>query len=92
MAEGFELFIDGEAKFCGDRGRTEIYMCLISFMTDVEKIRRTLPQKTRPKFYDDLRKVYRLPAGAYDWFSDVCDDIKLPIKSVGAPRNSALTM
>jgi len=92
MAEGYESFIDERARFCGDRGRTDIYMSLISYMTDVERIRRTLPQKTRPKFYDDLRLVHRFPADAYDWFNDVCDDIKFPIKSVGAPRKSALAM
>jgi hypothetical protein len=92
MAEGYESFIDERANFCGDRGRTDIYMSLISYMSDVERIRRTQPQKTRPKFYDDLRKVHRFPADAYEWFNDVCDDIKFPIKSVGAPPKSAPAM
>jgi len=92
MAEGYQSFIDELGSLCGDRGRTEIYTCLIAFMVDVERIRRTSPQKTRSRFYDDLCKVYRLPAGEYEWFSDVCDDIKFPIKSVGAPPKSASVM
>ena len=89
VSEGYTLFLDERGWFCGDRGRTEIYLNLIGCMIEVEKLRHTLPQKTRPQFYDDLAQVFRLTPRAHEWFNDVCDDIKFPIKSVGAPRKSA---
>lgn len=88
MAEGYELFIDERADFCGDRGRADIYLNLLGCMMDVEKIQRTLPPTTRAQYYDDLAKVFRLTPKAYDWFNDVCDDIKFPLNNLGRKRRS----
>ena len=88
MAEGFELFIDERGDFCGDRGRTTIYLCLLPYMQEVEEMRRTLPQTTRKRFYDELAKVQGLPTQAYDWFNDVCDDIKFPLNKLGRKRRN----
>jgi hypothetical protein len=40
MAQGYEIFLDVDGQFCGDRGRTEIYMELLSSMHEIEKMRR----------------------------------------------------
>lgn len=88
MAEGYELVIDEQAKFCGDRGRANIHMNLLSCMMDVEKIRRTLPPTTRSQYYDELVKVFKMTPKAYDWFNDVCDDIKFPLNNLGRKRRT----
>jgi hypothetical protein len=88
LMEGYELFINEHAQFCGDRGRTEVFLCLLPCMLDAEKLRRTVPKTTRPQFYDILAKVFNLPANAYGWFNDVCDDIKFPINP--RPRKNKL--
>jgi len=88
MGEGYGLLIDERANFCGDRGRTNIHFSLLACMMEVEKIRRTLPPTTRSQFYDELGKVFKLSPKAYDWFNDVCDDIKFPLNNLGRRRRS----
>jgi hypothetical protein len=58
-------------------------------MLDVEKLRRTSPPTTRSQFYDRLTPIFNLTPRAYDWFNDVCDDIKLPLNNLGRKRQSA---
>jgi hypothetical protein len=89
VAEGYELFVDERADFCGDRGRTDVYLNLLSCFIEVEKLRRTLPPTTRSEYYDRLTKVFKLPPKAYDWFNDVCDDIKFPLNDLGRKRRAA---
>lgn len=86
MGEGYESFLDERGKFCGDRGRTDIHLTLISCMMEVEKFRQKLPPTSRPRYYDSLTKVFRLTPKAYDWFNDVCDDIKFPLNNLGRKR------
>ncbi len=89
MAEGYELFIDERADFCGNRGRANIYLELLSCMLDVEKLRRTLPPTTRAQYFNKLAKVFKLPIDGYDWFQDVCDDVKFPLNNLGRKRRSS---
>jgi hypothetical protein len=88
FAEGFNCFLDEEGNFCGDRGRTNIHLILLACMMEVEKLRRIAPPTTRPRYYDELTPVYRLSPRAYDWFNDVCDDIKFPLNHLGRKRQS----
>lgn len=88
MAEGYTLFLDELAGFSGDRGRTEVYLSLLGCMLEVEKLRRTQPPTTRARYYDELANVFKLRSGAYDWFNDICDDIKFPLNQLGRPRRS----
>ena len=88
MAEGYECFLDEQANFCGDRGRANIHCVLLGCMMEVEKLRRTAPPTTRAQYYDELAPVYRLSPRAYDWFNDVCDDIKFPLNHLGRKRQS----
>ncbi len=46
LEQGYRLFLDADGNFCGDRGRTEIYMELLSSQNQIEKMRRTLPSST----------------------------------------------
>lgn len=89
ISEGYELFLDASAKFCGDRGRASIHLDLLACMLEVEKLRRTSPPTTRSQFYDRLTPIFNLTPRAYDWFNDVCDDIKLPLNNLGRKRQSA---
>jgi hypothetical protein len=88
LAEGFHCFLDEQANFCGDRGRTNIHLILLACMMEVEKLRRIAPPTTRPRYYEELTPVYRLSPRAYDWFNDVCDDIKFPLNHLGRKRQS----
>ncbi len=90
VAEGYRCFLDAEAKFSGDRGRTETYMSLLPYMLEVEQMRKLQPPITRAKFYDTLSEIFRLPPKVYDRFNDICDDIKFPLNNLGRPRNRAM--
>ena len=83
LARGYALFMDEEAKFCGDRGRTEIYMALLVSEYEIEKMRRTLPERTDKDLLDYLKPWYKFPTSeekARKWLRDVCDDICLYVK------------
>jgi hypothetical protein len=80
MAQGYEIFMDQDGQFCGDRGRTEIYLELISSLHEIEKMRRMLPSKKDSDLYEHLKPWYRFPNRREDgmaWLRDVCDDISL---------------
>ena len=80
MAQGYEMFMTDDGQFCGDRGRTEIYLELISSLHEIEKMRRMLPSKKDSDLYEHLKPWYRFPNRREDgmaWLRDVCDDISL---------------
>jgi hypothetical protein len=89
--QGYGIFLDVEGQFCGDRGRTEIYIQLLSSMHEIEKMRRTLPPKKDADLYHHLKPWHRFP-GATDedkmyWLRKVCDDISLYMTDKpGRPR------
>ena len=87
MGGGYGLFLDEHANFSGASNRTNIYCTLLASMMEVEKLRRTLPPKTRAQYYNELAEVFRLPPKAYGWFNDVCDDIKFPLNNLGRKRH-----
>ncbi len=80
MAQGYEIFLDVDGQFCGDRGRTEIYMELLSSMHEIEKMRRMLPPRNDSDLYENLKPWYRFPnkrEAGLAWLRKVCDDISL---------------
>lgn len=80
MSQGYEIFMDAYGQFCGDRGRTEIYMELLSSVLEIEKMRRMLPPRNDSDLYEHLKPWYRFPNGREDgiaWLRKVCDDISL---------------
>jgi hypothetical protein len=90
MAQGYEMVMDENGQFCGDRGRTEIYKELLSSMHQIEKMRRMLPAKNDSDLYDHLKPWYRFPNRREDgiaWLRKVCDDVSLYITGKrGRPR------
>lgn len=48
LTEGYLCLLDAEAKFSGDRGRTEVYVDLLTYMVELEQIRKTQPPMNRP--------------------------------------------
>lgn len=80
MAQGYELFINAVGDFCGDRGRTEIYLELLSSQYEIEKMRRMLPARNDSDLYEHLKPWHRFPNGreaGTAWLRKVCDDISL---------------
>lgn len=86
MAEGYAIFLDEEGHFCGDRGRTEIYLELIACQLQIEKMRRILPAKTRGDLYDYMAQGVKFRRNGRKWLHDVCDEIGLSMKSRGRPH------
>jgi hypothetical protein len=92
MAQGYEMFLNEDGNFCGDRGRTEIYTELISSLYEIEKMRRMIPAKKDADLYEHLSPWYRFPNGreaGMAWLRKVCDDISLYMTDKrGRPRGS----
>jgi len=95
LAIGYKLFLNEAGKFCGDRGRTEIYMDLLASQYEIEKMRRMLPVKNDGNLYDYLKPLHNFPSSVREqniaWLRDVCDDISLYItgkrgRPVGATK------
>jgi hypothetical protein len=89
MALGYKLLFDDRCGLCGDRGRAEIHLELLSSQYEIEKMRRMLPARPLTdlqsyvgqsfKFHPDEHKAKR-------WFKDVCDKICLSMKGRGRPH------
>lgn len=80
MAQGYDMFMNEDGKFCGDRGRTEIYLELISSLHEIEKMRRMLPARNDSDLFEHLKPWYQFPndrKAGMSWMRDVCDDISL---------------
>jgi hypothetical protein len=45
LQQGYGFFMDENGQFCGNRGRAEIHMQLLSSLHEIEKMRRTVPGK-----------------------------------------------
>ena len=86
LEEGYTTFMDENGQFSGDKGRTSIQFHLLAFKDEVEKMRRVLPAKSRKDLYSLLKERFRFPQHGFEWFSDVCDDLKLAMKSPGRPH------
>ena len=86
MNEGYSIFLNEDGEFSGDDRRADVYGELLAFQYEVEKMRRTLPAKTRKDLRIELKKSPAFQDMGQEWFNDVCDEIKLSMKGVGAPH------
>jgi len=86
MNEGYSIFLNEEGEFSGDDRRADVYGELLAFQYEVEKMRRVLPAKTRKDLRAELKKSPTFQDRGENWFNDVCDEIKLSMKGVGAPH------
>lgn len=86
MSEGYSIFLNEDGEFSGDDRRADVYGELLAFQYEVEKMRRTLPAKTRKDLRNELKKSPTFQDRGQKWFNDVCDEIKLSMKGVGAPH------
>jgi hypothetical protein len=85
MNEGYSIFLNEDGEFSGDDRRADVYGELLAFQYEVEKMRRTLPAKTRKDLRIELKKSPAFQDRGQEWFNDVCDEIKLSMKGVGDP-------
>lgn len=89
MAQGYELLLDDQCGWCGDRGRTEIYLELLSSQYEIEKMRRRLPAGSvadLQRFVGQSFRFHPETTKAKRWFKNVCDDICLSMKGRGRPH------
>jgi hypothetical protein len=80
MEQGYKLFFDDQCGLCGDRGRAQIHLKLLSSQYEIEKMRRMLPPRNDSDLYEHLKPWYRFPNSREDgiaWLRKVCDDISL---------------
>ena len=86
VAEGYTIFLDEDGHFSGDRGRTDIYLELIACQLEIEKMRRMLPAKSCDDLYNYLKQGVKFPTNGRAWLHDICDEIRLSMKSRGRPH------
>ena len=85
MSEGFTIFLNTEGEFSGDDRRADIHLELLAWQYDIEKMRRSVPQKTRNNLFSEIKKLPEYKNKTQDWFNDVCKDIKLSMGKPGRP-------
>jgi hypothetical protein len=89
MAQGYSLFLDEQGDFCGDRGRANIQLELLSSQREIEKMRRVLPARSLSNLQNFVGQSFQFhpdPEKSKRWFKDVCDDICLSMKGRGRPH------
>jgi hypothetical protein len=89
VTQGYELFLDDQCGLCGDRGRAQIYLELLTVQYEIEKMRRMLPARSLTdlqRFVGQSFTFHPDAAKAKKWFKDVCDDICLSMKGRGRPH------
>jgi hypothetical protein len=81
MAEGFILFLDTEAQFSGDRGRTNLYFNLMRLWPEIAAMQKAEPRKTRRDLQEWLINEAKIPiSNDEEWFDHLCDEIGLTMK------------
>jgi len=86
MSEGYSIFLNEDGDFSADDRRFDVYSGLLAFQYEVEKMRRTIPSKSRKDLRVELKKYPAFQDRGQEWFNDVCDEIKLSMKPPGAPH------
>jgi hypothetical protein len=74
-----------EGKFSGDDRRADIHMELLIWQYDIEKIRKSVPPKSRSDLFVELKRNPEFSDKKQEWFNEVCKDIKLSIGRRGRP-------
>jgi hypothetical protein len=85
MSEGYTAFMDEEGQFSGDDRRADIYLELLAWQYDIEKMRKSVLPKTSNHLIEELKKNPEFKNKTHDWFKDVFKDIKLSIGRRGRP-------
>jgi hypothetical protein len=85
MSEGFKIFLNDNGEFSGDDRRADIHLELIAWQFDIEKMRKSIPPKSRKILFGEIKKLPEFKGKTQDWFDDVCKDIKLSIGPRGRP-------
>jgi hypothetical protein len=85
ISEGFTAFLNEDGEFAGDDRRADIHLELLACQHDIEKMRRSLPQKNNTHLVRELRKLPEFENKSQDWFHEVFKSIKLSIGPRGRP-------
>lgn len=86
IEEGYSILLNPEGEFSGDDRRADVHGALLAFQYEVEKMRRTLPAKTRNDLRNEMVKLSLFQDNGQAWFNEVCKDVKLSMKGRGAPH------
>lgn len=85
ISEGFTAFLNEDGEFTGDDRRADVHLELLACQHDIEKMRRSLPQKNNKHLVRELRKLPEFKNKSQDWFNEVFKSIKLSIGPRGRP-------
>ena len=85
MSEGFQIYLNEDGEFSGDDRRADIHLELIAWQFDIEKMRKSIPPKSRKTLFGEMKKLPEFKSKTQDWFDDVCKDLKLSIGPRGRP-------
>jgi hypothetical protein len=86
MREGYTAFLNADGEFSAEDRRADIHLELLAWQHDIEKMRRSLPQKYNKHLTAELQKLPKYKTKGHDWFAEVFKDIKLSIGPRGRPR------
>jgi hypothetical protein len=91
MYEGYEIFLDTEGQFAGDRGRSALYFVLLARWTEIEEMRRAQPPVTCLQLYKLLAPGLGDSAcRRFEWFKVFSKEIGLKMTTQGRPRKSGV--
>lgn len=77
-AEGYELFLDEDGQFAGDRGRTNLYFDMLALREEIEKLAAVKPRMTRSGLQKWLLTEGKVKmSNDREWFDHFCDEIHL---------------
>jgi hypothetical protein len=85
MSEGYNAFLNEAGEFSGDDRRADIHLELLAWQHDIEKMRRSVPQKYNKHLVAELKKLPEYKNKTTDWFNDVFKDIKFSVGARGRP-------
>jgi hypothetical protein len=86
ISEGYAAFLNEEGQFSGDDRRADIYLELLAWQYDIEKMSKSVLPKTSNHLIEELKKNPEFKNKTHDWFRDVFKDIKLSVGRRGRPR------
>lgn len=89
MHEGYEIFLDTQGQFTGDRGRNRLYFVLLANWIEIEGMRHAQPPATCIQLYKHLApRLGDSACSQFAWFKVFCKEIGLKMKNQGRPRKS----
>ena len=85
MREGYTAVLNANGEFSADDRRASIHFELLAWQYDIEKMRRSVPQKYNKHLIVELKKLPEFKNKADSWFNEVFKDITLAIGKKGCP-------